>query len=161
MTRRSGQNNFIGEQGPHLSNKMRILELLMGIEQRLEFHMDQEIKAVESRLDDLTEQIAIGRNQVQDVDFDRHFEKIHKRINLVSDLVGGNPPSVKGKGEDRKRLKERLKEAIKTENSKSSVLVHEREEWMEYLFGICKQDGRVGKPGSRQAARVVLQSFIF
>ena len=110
--------------------------------------MDQEIKAVESRLDDLTEQIAIGRNQVQDVDFDRHFEKIHRRINLVSDLVGGDP-LVKGKGEDRKRLKERLKEAIKTEKLKSSGLVHDREEWMEYLFGICEPDGRVGKPGSR------------
>ena len=53
--------------------------------------------------------------------------------------------------DDRKRLKERLKDAVEHDQSAAArgAGEAEREGWAEYLFGICKPDGRVGKLGSR------------
>jgi hypothetical protein len=40
--------------------------------------------------------------------------------------------------------------ALESENSESiSRVVLEREEWLDYFFGICKPDRRNGKQGSR------------
>ena len=49
--------------------------------------------------------------------------------------------------EERKRLKERLKEAVETKAS--TEMTYKNSSWMEYIFGICKADGRLGKEGSR------------
>ncbi len=52
--------------------------------------------------------------------------------------------------EDRKRLKEKLKLALASENSANTAkVVRAREEWLDYIFGICKPDRRIGKQGSR------------
>ena len=49
--------------------------------------------------------------------------------------------------DERKRLKERLKEAVKAKDS--TEMADKSSSWMEYIFGICKADGRLGKEGSR------------
>jgi hypothetical protein len=51
---------------------------------------------------------------------------------------------------DRKRLKERLKGALDVEKRrKIKSTSSESEALLEYVFGICKPDRRVGKVGSR------------
>ena len=59
--------------------------------------------------------------------------------------------------DDRKRLKERLKGAIEQDREAvaGGARGAETAGWAEYLFGICKPDGRTGKIGSRyQSSRV-------
>jgi hypothetical protein len=51
-------------------------------------------------------------------------------------------------GMDRKRLKERLKKSI-SKVTKHSDTAPTRTDWMEYFFGICLADQRLGKEGSR------------
>ena len=147
--------------------KKRFLDLLQAIEQRLDSQIDRKMEAIESEIDALTPQIANQENDIDDFDldceseghFEHHLEKIESKINLISGVVAGESTQ-RVDGEDRKRLKEKLKEAMRTENMKSSGIVPEREEWMEYLFGICKPDGRVGKPGSRCATSGNAATFL-
>jgi hypothetical protein len=52
--------------------------------------------------------------------------------------------------EDRKRLMEKLKSAFDHDRLKRFRNAGtERERWLEYVFGICKADQRIGKRGSR------------
>jgi hypothetical protein len=52
--------------------------------------------------------------------------------------------------EDRRRLKEKLKEALERDRrDRIREVISEREVWLEYLFGICKPDRRTGRRGSR------------
>ena len=52
--------------------------------------------------------------------------------------------------EDRKRLKEKLKEAMDHHyEARAAKLDRIKPDWMEYIFGICRPDGRLGKEGSR------------
>ncbi len=48
-----------------------------------------------------------------------------------------------------KWLKERLKEVTEVQQRKQTLKHREKETWMEYIFGICESDGRVGKRESR------------
>ncbi len=50
---------------------------------------------------------------------------------------------------DRKRLKERLKRSMSKQVNKLSARTLTPMGWMEYIFGICSADQRVGKEGSR------------
>ena len=52
--------------------------------------------------------------------------------------------------EDRKRLKEKLKEALESDRRRRlRPIVSARQQWLEYIFGICKPDRRNGKRGNR------------
>lgn len=52
--------------------------------------------------------------------------------------------------EDRRRLKEKLNQALENDRrNRLREIVSEREVWLEYLFGICKPDRRNGKRGNR------------
>jgi hypothetical protein len=52
--------------------------------------------------------------------------------------------------EDRRRLKEKLKLAIEADRrSRIRPIVSRAEVWLEYIFGICQPDQRIGKRGSR------------
>ena len=53
--------------------------------------------------------------------------------------------------QDRKRIKERLKEALELHKEREQNDRVERAGLAEYLFGICKPHGRIGKTGSRWA----------
>ena len=52
-------------------------------------------------------------------------------------------------GLDRKKLKERLKKSISKEMNKNSNTAPKHTDWMEYLFGICSANRRLGKEGSK------------
>jgi hypothetical protein len=52
--------------------------------------------------------------------------------------------------EDRKRLMEKLKSAFDNDRRRRSVEEGtDRDKWLDYIFGICKPDQRIGKRGSR------------
>jgi ElaB/YqjD/DUF883 family membrane-anchored ribosome-binding protein len=72
---------------------------------------------------------------------DKKIERIAGAVGVL--FTGGGHGD---DNEDRKRLKEKLKAALERQ---TRTIVAEQEEWMEYIFGICKPDGRVGKRGSR------------
>jgi hypothetical protein len=57
-------------------------------------------------------------------------------------LVDTDPGTDKGK--DRRRLKERLKKAARLKSEGEHPV-----SWMEYIFGICPGDQRMGMKGSR------------
>jgi hypothetical protein len=76
---------------------------------------------------------------------------VDRKVDRIAVAVG-----VKGGGnegddeEDRKRLKEKLKVAIELDRrSRIRTIVSKREVWLEYIFGICSPDQRIGKRGSR------------
>jgi hypothetical protein len=66
----------------------------------------------------------------------------------LNQLIGNSVPSIKQKdldeGRDRKRLKERLQKAAIKESK-----VFPKSGLLEYVFGICAGDQRMGKEGSR------------
>ena len=79
------------------------------------------------------------------------FLRIEKRLGEIADAVGAQSALTAGastKEDDCKRLKERLKGALELEQTRH-LSDHRRETWMEYFFGVCKPDGRLGKNGSR------------
>ena len=84
---------------------------------------------------------------------DQRLDSLDRKLNLIAEAVGMRVRSKEEEdAEDRKRLKERLKEALALENHGRlrSVDQDEKEEsWAEYIFGIAQPNGRVGKMGSR------------
>ena len=78
---------------------------------------------------------------------DKKLEKITASMGLRSGANMGDDE------EDRKRLKEKLKLAIELDKrSRIRNVVSKGEVWMEYIFGICSPDQRIGKRGSRYSA---------
>jgi hypothetical protein len=136
--------------------------MLQAIEKRLESQIDRTMETIESGISALSQQVTSKEDQTDDFcqdeeeTFERHFEKIERKIKSIVDVVGIEAPK-NDDSEDRKRLKEKLKEAMKHEEQRHA-LASEPESWMEYIFGICKPDGRIGKGGSRYAARDVLRT---
>jgi hypothetical protein len=75
--------------------------------------------------------------------------EVDKRLEAISEAVGIKPKVNSGDDdEDRKRLKERFKEAL-NHQKEHTVGEIEVEGYSEYFFGICKPNGRLGKRGSR------------
>jgi hypothetical protein len=106
---------------------------LKGFEGRLEQRFD----ALESRVNGL------------DGKMERQLAELDQRLASISEAVGIKPKVSSGDDdEDRKRLKERFKEAL-DHQKKHSVSEIEAEGYAEYFFGICKPNGRLGKHGSR------------
>ena len=79
------------------------------------------------------------------------LEGLDRTLALVAEAVGVNYLTGEaGDRDDRRRLKEKLKVAMETgQRLTVRQIDSEREMWMEYFFGICKPDGRVGKAGSK------------
>ncbi len=95
---------------------------------------------------------------------DRRLQRMEMTLEVVSKSVEGMDPKVDeiaqaigidkqdanagDDDEDRKRIKERLREALETnyEHMKKNT---RKKSFLEYFFGICKTNGRVGKVGSR------------
>ena len=90
------------------------------------------------------------RSSAGEESLDKRFAIVESRLVSIAEAVGvSNEADVGDDDADRKRLKERLKEALEVEENKRSLNFNEKESWMEYIFGICKPDGRIGKRGSR------------
>jgi hypothetical protein len=109
--------------------------------QELEKHMDKKLAALDSK-------------------FDKRFEAIEKRLEKIADAVGVKKMVAEGNDdEDRKRLKERLNEALGEHRRKVLRNEEEIEGWTEYIFGICKPNGRLGKHGSRSVTHKFLHGI--
>jgi hypothetical protein len=79
------------------------------------------------------------------------FEIIDKKLERISASLGIKNGTNEGDDEeDRRRLKEKLKVAIEVDRrSRVLAIVSRSEVWIEYIFGICSPDQRIGKSGSR------------
>jgi hypothetical protein len=85
------------------------------------------------------------------LELDMKFGKIDKKLERISASLGIKSGSNEGDDEeDRRRLKEKLKVAIEVDRrSRVLAIVSRSEVWLEYIFGICSPDQRIGKSGSR------------
>ncbi len=91
-----------------------------------------------------------GAGSAGEESLEKRFANVENRLESIAEAVGVTVEANAGDDDaDRKRLKERLKEALEVEQKKRPSNHIEKEPWMEYIFGICKPDGRVGKRGSR------------
>ena len=91
-------------------------------------------------------------NQDRMLELDSKLAAIDKKLSQMADSMGIHLLSNAGDddSEDRKRLKEKLKLAIEVDRrSKVRPIVSKGEMWLEYIFGICRPDQRLGKSGSR------------
>jgi hypothetical protein len=78
------------------------------------------------------------------------FEAIDRNLEKFADAFGVKKTVDSGDDdEDRKRLKERLSEALEIRRHSSQVSEIGVDGFLEYFFGICKPNGRFGKHGSR------------
>jgi hypothetical protein len=88
-----------------------------------------------------------GRSQEMGVKLD-HVNKVLEHVAMAVGVLAGL--GVVDEEEDRRRLKEKLKEALERDRrDRIREVVSEREVWLEYVFGICKPDRRTGRRGSR------------
>ena len=83
--------------------------------------------------------------------FNANFGLIDKKLDLIAISMGvRGVNSQYDHEEDRKGLKEKLRQAIEADRrSRVNPIVSHAEVWLEYLFGICHPDKRLGKRGSR------------
>ncbi len=79
------------------------------------------------------------------------FEAIDRKLGQIVDSMGIHFLCNTGDDdENRRRIKEKLKLAIESDRrSRISAIVSRGEMWLEYIFGICRPDQRLGKSGSR------------
>ena len=113
----------------------------------------EDLDSLGRRLSEIEQKLESATQCVKDLKTSsiNRFENIESKLNLIADAVGvkGTDKSQED-AEDRKRLKERLKEALEqSTRSRRKNSDDEKENWIEYIFGICNPDGRVGKAGSR------------
>ncbi len=130
---------------------------IKALEQKLDAQVDQMADALDAKIDDIAAVLSqkaasaihrSGNNWCNnDGNVHARFGILDQKIQKIADAAGMSK-HLDSKDEDRKRLMERLKEAMKVELNES-VTKHIKEPWMEYIFGICKPDGRSGKSGSR------------
>ncbi len=136
------------------------LEFSIGeMERRFEAQFEKEMESINKRLVDITakrSEIEVARHLGEHTTdatkeivvnhvgvLERKLESIEKAVGITLCTSAGDDD------EDRKRLKERLKEALEAEQKERQGRSTERETWLEYIFGICKQNRRAGKVGSR------------
>ncbi len=84
-------------------------------------------------------------------DINTKFVAIDRKLEQIAISMGVRGVTKEGDEEaDRKRLKEKLKQAIEADRrSRIRTIVSQGEVWLEYMFGICQPDQRLGKRGSR------------
>jgi hypothetical protein len=133
------------------------------MERRFEAQFDKEIGLMNERLSIFTAKhcqvecdlhpgsdqssITAAANEI----YRKHVSILEQNLESIEKSVGISAQASAGDNdEDRKRLKEKLKEAIEAEQQKRQGR-NEKESWVEYIFGICERNGRAGKIGSRFA----------
>jgi exonuclease VII large subunit len=130
------------------------LEQSLGaMEGRLEDRLNRKIQTVNERLKEISKSDTAGHAHRASIEnLEKRVARIESRLETIAEAVGNTVESNPGDDDaDRKRLKEKLKEALESEERDHASYDHEKESWMEYIFGICKADGRMGKRGSRYA----------
>jgi hypothetical protein len=98
----------------------------------------------------------VDRKLAGDVDrkLDALSESMSRKLERIAYALGVRNLNVADNSgddaEDRKRLMEKLKSAFDGDRRmRFGKAGTERERWLEYVFGICKPDQRIGKRGSR------------
>ena len=121
-----------------LLSKLEVLEAsLISLEKRVGHIVEEKITSFHDRLIEIFNAVSS----------DREMERTKKNTNerIAQD--------------DRKRLKERLKEAVETKDS--TEMTEKNITWMEYMFGIRKADGRLGKERIRLISSLCVLLSIF
>ena len=121
------ESNYSGDHEVSSTSNPGMLEkiLVSSIERNLGLGIQEKILSI----DDRTKKIFENLSGYQDKEKQRSADEER----MVQD--------------DRKRLKERLKDAVHSQDSTAST--NKNMTWIEYIFGICKADGRIGKDRSR------------
>ena len=145
------QEREYGLMQPHFEASMNQME------QRLQAQINMKMDAITAMLERISKSATVERHSDSEKangDFqekvEEKFQTIDNKLASIAGAVGVELKASAGDDdEDRKRLKEKLKEALKNDKKHPRRTDVEKEPWMEYIFGICKSDGRVGKKGSR------------
>ena len=113
----------------------------------------EQLDTIAKRLNEIERILNEAVNSAQELKLiqNEKIERIERKLDLIAAAVCVREIDTSEKdAEDRKRLKERLKEALEqSTRSRLKNMEDIKESWIEYIFGICKPDGRVGKRGSR------------
>ncbi len=129
---------------------------LSAMEKRLEDKIDGKMQSMNEKLREiLPESGTAFRENVE-----KRIAGVETRLESIAEAVGVSVEVDEGDDDaDRKRLKEKLKEALEAQVKGHSLLTYgnEKETWMEYIFGICKPNGRMGKRGSRSVHPSILE----
>ena len=125
---------------------------MMALEQSVGGMLDYitgKFSQVEMKLDKLLESLSTDPDsKIRGAwsELNEKIDKIAQAVNVRDEVLQNSVDDA----EDRKRLKERLKEAIEKDKASQTREIHNyKEAWLEYLFGICQPDKRVGKHGSK------------
>jgi hypothetical protein len=116
---------------------------ILRLEKKLDLIAERIQAGVDSRLDALSAQLAATAQRI--------LATVEGRCSASTPLQPAGLAADGCDSDDRKRLKERLKGAIEQDRATAvgGVGGTKTAGWAEYLFGICKPDGRTGKIGSR------------
>ncbi len=112
------------------------------------------VLSVESLHNNLTAGAVCTDTKVERVSsrLDTRCDSVDKKLDKIAYAVGIRyVVSAGDDNEDRKRLKMRLKEALKIQHTDTDgrVIENEKEGYLEYIFGIRAPNSRIGKLGSR------------
>ncbi len=165
------ENHMADQHLPPGETLQDVNKKLEWIAQKLEQVLDSRVKREDSTQDikpskggplntdkmgkaafDLTRQTEVQHQVDMLQNVDRKVEGMSKMLDLMSGALGVKMgvANVGDDAEDRKRLKEKLKDAVeKDKRDRFRKIESEQEVWLEYIFGICKSDLRTGKHGSR------------
>jgi hypothetical protein len=155
----NGQNSEHNDDQDSGLTIEQIEQCLEAMERRLEDKINKKIQSMNQRLKAMTSKhSSVSGGQINrtvrvessNESSEKRWLHVESRLESIAAAVGVSVQANVGDDDaDRKRLKERLKEALEVEKKKRPLHLGEKESWMEYIFGICKPDGRVGKRGSR------------
>jgi hypothetical protein len=143
----------------------KLEQSLSAMEARIEDRINRKIQPIDIRLKEISSaQTSSHAHPALRESLEKRVSSVEHRLQSISDFFGITENKLESIAEavgvtveanagdddaDRKRLKEKLKEALEEEQKERLLKQNEGESWMEYIFGICKPDGRMGKTGSR------------
>ncbi len=121
---------------------------LRAVQRILEENVDESLKSM--RRDAEASDHRLRRMEVRLEEVSKSVGGIGPRVEEIAQAVGIDKQNVSAGDdeEDRKRIKERLREVLET-NYERVKRNNVKKTFIEYFFGICKTNGREGKVGSR------------
>ncbi len=131
------------------------LELSLGeMERRLEDKINRQIQSLNEKFEEISSthaSVTTGHaHRASRNGLEQRVVSVGNTLDSIAEAVGVTVEANAGDDDaDRKRLKEKLKEALEAEGNEGTARRDAKEPWLEYIFGICKPDGRMGKRGSR------------
>jgi hypothetical protein len=132
----------------------KLEQCLGAMERRLEDKINKKMQSIDEKLKEkFSKLVSVKPDHAQQSsreNLEGRAASVENRLESIADAGGIVDEGNTGQNvADRKRLKEKLKEALEIQEQYHPIQPNKKEAWMEYIFGICKPDGRVGKRGSR------------